>query len=412
MEIGNRDEERGQQGVLDNDLADLGVPFSADVVDNYAEAVRIRRDLHQHPELGGGEKRTTEIVRETLKSIGVKSVDAARTGVVGLIEGEKPGKVLLLRADMDALPVFEETDLPYKSKTDGVMHACGHDAHTAMLLVLAKIIQKRGLKKGTVKLMFQPAEEGGDGAAEMIREGVLDNPKVDAALAFHVWTPYALGEIVSLSGAQAASVDGFRLTVYGKGAHGARPEEGIDPILIASQLVTAAQSIVTRRIRAVDPAVLSITAMNGGCAFNIIPEKVELLGTFRAFDEKVRREIRESLVCLARSLAEFHGGRIEYETLVTNAPVINDAALARRLQALFQDLVGKPRRREPKPLMVGEDFGEIVQRVPGALVLLGAGNPEIGADFAHHHPRFKIDERVMAIGLELGLRTVEMVLQD
>jgi amidohydrolase len=324
-----------------------------------------------------------------------------------MIRGREPGKVLLIRADMDALPITEENEVPFKSENDGVMHACGHDAHVAMLITAARLIAKRGLKKGAVKLMFQPAEEGEGGAVKMIEAGILEDPEVDAALAFHVWTPNQIGDIIALGGPVAASVDGFKITIRGKGTHAAMPESGIDPIIIASHIVTAAQTLITRRISPTDPALLSFTTIHGGSAFNIIPEQVEMLGTFRTFTVPVRERLRSELQELASSIARSFGGSATYESLGYNVPTINDSQFASLVRKAAEGIVGQERVMEGAPLMVSEDFGEVLAKVPGALVLLGCGNKEIGADFPHHHPRFSIDERVLPIGVELALECVK-----
>jgi amidohydrolase len=385
----------------------MGVRLSDDVKAVANELTMLRRLVHRHPELAHQEERTQRIVIDRLTEAGIGARPFAGTGVEGLIRGRESGKVLLLRADMDALPITEENDVSYKSENEGVMHACGHDAHVAMLVTAARLIAKRGLKKGAVKLMFQPAEEGEGGAVKMLEAGILEDPKVDAALAFHVWTPSQVGDITALGGPVAASVDGFKITVHGKGTHAAMPESGIDPVVIASHIVTAAQTLITRRISPIDPALLSFTSIHGGSAFNIIPEKVEMLGTFRTFDVGVRERLSAELQELVSSIARSFGGRATYESLGYNGPTINDSQFASLVRKAAGGIVGEERVMEGAPLMVSEDFGEVLAKVPGALVLLGCGNKEIGADFPHHHPRFSIDERVLPIGVELFLECIK-----
>ncbi len=382
----------------------LQLQISPDVAANLDDLVEIRRDLHAHPELANQEERTGRVVRKFLEGCGIEARSLGGTGVVGLIEGVDPGPVLLLRADMDALPITEQGDLPYRSLNDGVMHACGHDAHVAMLLVTARLLARRGLKRGTVKLMFQPAEEGGGGAARMIEAGVLRDPAVDASLAFHVWSMLPIGEVAVSDGPAMASVDGFTLTVRGAGTHAAAPESGIDPVLIAAQIVTAAQSLITRRKSALDPAVLSFTAIRGGEAFNVIPEQVDLKGTIRAFSVAVRDRVRDELGELVRGIAGAMGGAAELTFFEELIPTVNDPVVAAAVRRVANEVVGDARVSSPPALMVGEDIGLVQDRVPGAIALLGCGNPAINATFPHHHPRFAIDERVLPIGVEIALR--------
>jgi amidohydrolase len=384
-----------------------GVTVSKEVIGEIDGLVELRRRLHRRPELGNHEQETQRLILEILSEAQIESKPMAQTGVVGIIRGKRPGRVVMLRADMDALEIDEETNVTYRSEVSGVMHACGHDAHIAMLLTAARLIKKRGIDQGAVKLMFQPAEEGGGGAGAMIAAGLLENPKVDASLAFHVWTPFAVGQIAALSGPVAASVDGFRIRILGKGTHAAVPEDGVDPVVIAAQIITMAQSLVTRRISSQDPVVLSFGSIKGGSAFNIIPEEVEITGTFRTFDAAVRDRLRKGLQELVVSVSEAFGGRAEYESFVEHVPVINDPEIAGLARRVAVGVVGEDRVIEPRPLMVGEDIGEVQERVPGALVLLGCGNKEIQADFPHHHPKFNIDERVLPIGVECALRFVD-----
>lgn len=390
----------------------LGVAVSEDIAAGFDEVVQTRRDLHRHPELGFAEKRTQGIVLKQLAAMGIDAEPCADTGVIGLIRGKRPGRVLMLRADMDALPIDEAGDAPWKSETPGVMHACGHDAHTAMLLGVAKVLRQRGIETGTVKLMFQPAEEGDGGALAMIKDGLLDNPRVDAALGFHVWSGYPVGQVMARPGPVAASVDGFKLTVRGKGTHGATPEDGVDPVVIAAQIVTAAQALVTRRVGSRHRAVLSFTSVHGGSAFNIIPETVEMLGTFRTFDNGVRERIRRDLEHLAGALAASMGGSAEYTSLTENMPVLNDPGMTEWVRRSAEAVVGADRIISPEPLMVGEDFGEVSERVPSAFVWLGAGHDDPALRFPHHHPRFTIDERVLAVGVAIAVRSVYDFLED
>ena len=390
----------------------LNVSLSKSVRGLIPELVALRRRLHQYPEIGFREHRTQSLVRSELESYGIESRPVGETGVVAEIEGETPGKVLLLRADMDALPIAEQGELPFKSANPGVMHACGHDAHTAMLLAAARLIRERGLEKGTVKLMFQPAEEGLGGALRMIREGVLENPKVDGALGFHVWSGFDVGKIATVDGAVAASVDGFRIVIEGVGTHAATPEDGVDPVIVAAQLVTAAQALLTRRISARQPVVLSFTAIRAGNVFNIVPESAEILGTFRTLDAAVRSRLRSDLEGLARRLAETFGASASYETICDHKPTVNDRSMTELAGTVAKDMVGAEGIHPFVPPLVGEDFSEVLDRVPGVFVILGCRSDVSKAVYPHHHPRFTIDERVLPIGVECAVRFVERFLSD
>ncbi|MFO8074345.1 MAG: M20 family metallopeptidase [Polyangia bacterium] len=382
----------------------VGVEISDDVAGVFDEMVATRRDLHAHPELAHEERRTQRVILERLEELGIPASPLAGTGVTALIEGRKPGPVLLLRADMDALPIAEAADSPYRSLHEGAMHACGHDAHVAMLLGAARVLASRGLERGAVKLIFQPAEEGGGGAAEMIRAGVLADPVPDAALALHVWTPLATGEIAIADGPMMASVDGFELIVRGQGTHAATPELGVDPIAIAAQIVTSSQALISRRTAAFDPAVLSFTAVYGGEAFNVIPPEVRLRGTIRAFDPDVRERLRRGLELTARLAAEAHGGAAEVGYREDLPPLINDAGVAAALRGIAAEISGESPPADPRPVMVGEDFALVLEEISGALALVGCGDPAADEIFPHHHPRFDIDERALAIGAELLVR--------
>jgi len=276
-----------------------------------------------------------------------------------------------------------------------------------MLLTVAEILVRRGLEQGAVKLVFQPAEEGGGGARAMIEAGVLENPKADAALAFHVWSGIPIGQAAAVDGPILAGLVGFEMTITGKGTHAAMPEQGVDPIAVAAQIVTTAQTLVTRQVSPQDAAVLSFTAIHGGEAFNVIPERVTVKGTIRAFDNQVRLAIRDGLVELAQGLASVAGARVEFELFEDLMPTVNDPAVTGIAREIAVGVVGAERMIEPPPQMVSEDFALVLDRIPGAMLFLGCGNPDVGAAYPHHHPRFEIDERVLAVGAEIALRFVE-----
>ncbi len=386
-------------------LAGLSVNISPQVLAVNGELVQLRRDLHRHPELSTREYQTQRTVLDHLAASGIEAHSIGDTGAYGIIRGRSTGKVLLLRADMDALPITEQNDVAYRSESPGVMHACGHDAHTSMLLIAGRLLAQQGLKAGIVKLLFQPAEEDGNGAKAMIDAGILENPEVNGSLAFHVWSGFEIGTVAALDGAAMASADSFRITVTGCGVHAAMPESGVDPILAAAHIVAALQSLVSRNTSPHARAVVSVASIHGGDSFNIIPEAVELKGTIRTFDPVVRDKIKAGLVRVAARVAEGLSARAEVEYVEGNDAVVNDPATAQLLRRIAGGVVGERGLITPDPLMPAEDIGLIQQRVPGVMAFLGCGSTD-GGSYSHHHPRFDIDERVLPIGVEILLRFV------
>lgn len=381
------------------------------VRDAQAELIGLRRRFHAMPELSGLERQTQQTIMQLLSESGLRPVSRADTGVICRIDGRQAGPVILMRADLDGLAVEEQTGLAFASRNPGCMHACGHDAHLAMALVAARLLAAKPPERGAVVLAFQPAEELGQGAARMIAEGLLSEQAIDLALAFHVWSGLPLGRVVCQAGAAMASVDSFALNVHGSGTHAARPEDGIDPIPIAAQIVSAAQSLISRRKPPGRPAVLSFTAISGGSAFNVIPEAVRLQGTLRCFDSALRDRMLGELRSLAAGLAEALGASVGFESFEQLPPLENDPIVAARVRQVAAGFLGEQAVAPDEPLMAGEDFGLFLQRVPGAMVLLGCADPNSGQAHPHHHPRFDLDERVLNIGLELWLRLVESFLE-
>ncbi len=385
------------------------MPLSDPVKAVEDELIALRRELHAHPELAGQERWTQARILSFLKEAGVQARPFAGTGVIGRIPGRAPGPATIARADMDALPITEQTGLPFTSLNPGCMHACGHDAHVAMLLMAARLLIAAPAR-GDVELVFQPAEERGQGAEAMLAAGLLDERGLSPrgsfgrALALHVWSGLPSGSLVCRDGPALASVDTFELTVQGRGSHAARPEDGLDPIPIAAQIVTAAQSLVARRLAPHQAAVLSFTAIEGGQAFNVIPDEVRLRGTARAFEPQARDLLVDGLVQIATDTAAAFGARVRYQGFERLPPLINDPAVPDGVRRAAAGLLGEQNVLPGEPLMVGEDFGLISQRVPGAMALLGCGDPRAEEVFAHHHPRFQIDERVLGVGVELWLR--------
>ena len=387
------------------ELDGLDLDLSPAVRAELPRLVSLRRDFHRHPEILWEVHRTQTRVLEELADAGIEGRAVAGTGVVAELSGASEGPTLLLRADMDALPIQEQCTHDYGSTVPNHMHACGHDGHLAMLLVLARLLKRRGLPRGRVRLVFQPAEEGGDGARTLIREGILVG--AEAALAFHVWSPWPLGQVVALDGPTCASFEAFRIHLVGRGTHSSAPDSGADPVAAAAHLITAAQTLMTRRISPLEPAVLSFTAAQVGTTTNVIPDTGELLGTFRAFDPGVHETIRRALMDLCAGLAPAFGVQATYEELQVHPPVVNHPDVARRVRAAATGVVGADRVLHPRPLMIGEDFGHFLEGVPGTLALLGCGNRDAGIVHPHHHPSFDLDERVLPIGVEIGLRFVD-----
>jgi amidohydrolase len=378
------------------------------------EVVTLRRDFHAHPELGFEEHRTAAIVAERLRAIGLTPVTGVGgTGVVALLEGQAgPGPTVLLRADMDALPVTEATGLEFASTVPGKMHACGHDCHTAVLLGAARVLWgRRALLRGRLKLVFQPAEEMVGGAAAMIADGVLEDPPVDRAFGLHVWSGTPTGQIDIAAGPIMAAADHFSLTVRGRGGHAALPELCRDPLPAAAAIITAAQTIVTRQMPADQTVVLSFTQIHGGEAPNVIPEEVVLGGTARAFDLALRDRLRQRLADLAGHIAAAHGVSAELDYHEGAPPTVNDPAMTAIARAACVAVVGAERVKPFKPLPAGEDFGAILARVPGCFFFVGMRDEAAGSVWPHHHPRFTVDEKVLPIAVAAMVEVARRALE-
>ncbi|NPA12660.1 MAG: amidohydrolase [Aquificae bacterium] len=363
-----------------------------------------RRHIHMNPELSGQEFGTAKFVADLLREFGVDEVVenfGGTTAVVGLIKG-KHSETVALRADMDALPMEEKTDKPYASKVPKVMHSCGHDAHTSILLGAAKILTTlKEYLQGNVKLIFQPCEERHDcdGAKKLVEAGVLENPKVSAIFGMHVFPDLPVGYVGTREGNFLAFSDIFRVKIKGKGTHAARPHQGIDPVLIASQVVNAMHHVVSRRVDPLEPAVLTIGKINGGFAENIIPDTVEIGGTVRAFDLELRKQFPVWIEDVVAGTTKAYGAGYEFQYEAGNPPVINDKRTTRFALSMMRQLLGDDKVVEiEKPSMGGEDFSEYLMKVPGTFIRLGVSNPEKGIKAPLHSPFFDIDEDALPIG--------------
>ncbi len=373
------------------------------------DIINWRRELHQIPEVGLNLPQTSAYVAKQLKDMGIEyKENVGVSGIVGLIQGGQPGKTIALRADMDALPIKEETGLSFASQ-NGNMHACGHDAHAAILLGVAKVLSENKDKlKGNVKLIFQPAEEGPGGAKPMIEDGALENPKVDAVMGLHVGNLTGEGKegLVMVSyDSMMACLDRFKLKLIGRGCHGAYPETGIDPIAMGGYFLSNVQSIVSREISPTDPAVVTVGKINGGFAYNIIPDSVELEGTVRAVDQNVRENIAKRIEEFAKGISETMRGSYEFEYVFGYPPLVNDEEFTKN----FVDSAKKIIPEEDimimkKPVMGGEDMAYFLNEVPGTFFFINTPKAVEGEFYPHHNAKFDINEELFWRGAALILQ--------
>ncbi|HEU4744732.1 MAG TPA: M20 family metallopeptidase [Anaerolineales bacterium] len=368
----------------------------------------LRRDFHMHPELGFREIRTGGIVAKELESLGIEvTKGVGKTGVVGLLEGTKPGPTLLLRFDMDALPITEETGAEYASQNQGVMHACGHDGHTAIGLTVAKILHAhRDQLEGTIKFCFQPSEEGNNGeeaggAEMMMRDGLLEGPHVDMSLSLHLWNEKPLGWLGVTKGPIMAGADIFTVRVTGRGGHGAIPDAAVDPIVAAANIVNALQTIVARNVSPLDTAVLSVTNIHGGTAFNVIPPEVKLEGTIRTFDEAVRQKVVERFEKIARGVGEGMGCQVEMEIKRITPALVNNESMTSRVQETAQRLLSASDIDTGYQTMTAEDMAFMQEQIPGCYFFVGSNDTRRHLDYGHHHPRFDFNEEALIHGSAL-----------
>ncbi len=373
-----------------------------------------RRYLHENPELGCEEFVTSAFVIDRLRSLGVEDIrtEINVTGVTGLIRGTGAAtdaeRVVLVRADMDALPIHEENDVEYRSQVDGKMHACGHDAHTAILLGLARtLVGRRDEFAGTVKLLFQPSEERGPGGAKMMIEaGVLEDPHVDACFALHMAQDAPLGTIVVKDGPLLAASDRFSIDIQGKGGHAAHPDKTVDPVVVGAHVITALQSIVSRNVDPIEPAVVTVGSLHAGHAANVIPDTAQILGTVRTLNPDVQALIVKRIEEIAVGVCSALGASATFDYTYGVPATINDPRAVAIVREAAAEAVGEDRLITPNPSMGGEDFSFFLIERPGAMFMVGSNNPNRGLTWGHHHPRFDIDEESLASGLETMTLTV------
>lgn len=376
----------------------LDLPWEHDIV-------AMRRDFHAHPELAYEEVRTSGIVAERLRALGIEVFTGIGiTGVIGILRGEAGnGPCVLVRADMDALPILEENDWEWKSGTPGKMHACGHDCHVATALTVARLLsQERSTLRGTVKFMFQPAEEGYAGAQKMMDDGLLEDgkygPRPDAALGLHVWSDMEVGKVAVQSGPVMASADEFEATITGKGGHGALPHQTIDPIVVAAQIVMALQTTVSRNLDPLQPGVVTVGKVLAGSAFNIIPGKAELAGTIRAFDPIVRATLERRCREIIEEIPKAFGATSQWNFKLGYPPTVNNERITEIVRGALGSTLGEENVTPFTPVMGAEDFSLVLEKIPGCYFFVGGRSEAANALFPHHHAKFNIDERALEIG--------------
>ena len=381
----------------------------AEIDELVPDLIAVRRDLHEHPELAFEEVRTAHIVAQRLRALGLEvQTGVAKTGVVALLRGEGTNaqtKTLALRADMDALPIQELNTVDYRSQLDGKMHACGHDGHTAIALAVADILSKRRHQlKGNVKFLFQPAEEKIGGAHVMVEEGAMHD--VDSIIGLHLFSTFPLGHVGVRQGPVFASADMLELTIHGRGGHAAMPQDAVDPIVIAAQIITALQNLISRETSPFSPAVITIAQMHAGTAFNIIPETAELRGTMRAFSPEHRAYLTRRVQEVASGIAGAMGGSCTVEVHSGCPPCINDPAMAELVKRAAIATVGESRVDTSETVLTAgsDDMSYFLQSAPGCYFLVGTRNEAKGANYAHHHPRFNIDEDMLPVAVEVLTR--------
>ncbi len=368
-----------------------------------------RRDFHMHPELSYKEERSAAVIAEHLQRLGYRvQTGVARTGVVALLQGNQSGPVVAYRFDMDALPVTEETGAPYASQADGKMHACGHDGHMAIGMGLAELLaQRRDDIRGAAKLLFQPAEEGGNGAEAMVKEGALENPRPDVFVASHLWIERPVGSADVSDGPVLASADKWNCTVRGRGGHGAMPHHTVDPIVAAAQIINALQTIVSRNVPPLRTAVVSVGAVHAGDAFNVIPEEVRMTGTIRTYDATTREMVVERMHDVFGGVSAACGSTAELRVRPLTPAVVNDESVAEVVRQAAREILGEQNVTGRERTTGSEDAAFFMQDVPGCYFFLGAANAERRLVFPHHSSRFDFDEAALVFGVAILHRVAE-----
>lgn len=368
------------------------------------ELIALRRDFHRYPELGFKEFRTSKKIIKYLIDLGLEVTILAKTGVVGLLKGSNNGPTLLLRSDMDALPINEENNVPYKSDNPGVMHACGHDGHMAMLLIAAKVLAERRREiKGNIKFIFEPSEETGKGAKQMIREGVLENPKVDACIGLHLWSSIKSGEIGIKAGLATATLNVFRILVKGKGGHTGSPETTIDPIITAANIINSVQLIQTREINPLIPTIIMFGKIHGGTKNNIVPDQIELEGTLRYLNKEgdySSKKPEDRLKRIVEKVCQLHNARFEVDIKKEMETVINDPGMTDLIKSTAKKIIN-PSKIISYTCPASEDFSEFSERIPSVFYFLGIKNKKEHINYSQHSSRFNIDEKVLPLGVKM-----------
>ena len=384
------------------------IDFKAEAEALREQLVAWRRDFHTHPELGLQEYRSAGLIADRLRELGYQvQTGVATTGVVALLEGQQPGPVVMLRFDMDALPITEVNEARYASQNPGVMHACGHDGHMAIGLGVATLMaQHQGEMAGTLKLVFQPGEEAMDGAKVMVEEGVLESPRPDVFLATHVWNEKPVGTVGVSPGATMAAAETWTCTVRGKGGHGALPHQTVDPIVATAQIVVALQSVVSRNVSPQETAVVTVGTVHGGDASNIFPARVNLSGTIRTYSPQVREMVLRRVREVIEGVAAACGAEADLDIGSLTPAVTNDAGVAEVVHGAAQAVVGPENVSSDVQTMGSEDAAFFMQQVPGCYFFLGSANAERGLDAPHHNPRFDFDENALPLGVAVMMQTL------
>ena len=378
------------------------------------DLIKWRRDIHKNPELGFKEYETSNYIVEKLDEFGIENNKMCETGVVGLIKGKNNNKTVALRADIDALAIKEKNDIEFKSTNNGIMHACGHDGHTAILLGAAKVLSEmKDELDGNVKLIFQPAEEGPGGAKPMIDNGVLENPTVDYILGLHIYPGLESNMIGLKEGKMMAAPDYFKIKIKGEGTHGARPQDGIDPITIGSHLVIALNQLKARETDTFEPLVITCGSFHAGDAFNAIPDEATMTGTVRTFDNKLRKHIKQRIEEITKNITAAFNADYEYEYIFEYPPVYNNPQLTKVMEKIISKNIGENYIHQiPEPSMGGEDFAYFTEKIPGTYMRLGTKNEKKGITKPLHSPYFNLDEDILKQGVKVFVNGVNEILNQ